>query len=68
LEAFVANASLAPRLQDRVKDLHMELEKAASDQQNTVAEELHLAEERLLHAEKKGIKETCLGGLSRKRS
>jgi CPA1 family monovalent cation:H+ antiporter len=54
---------LAPRLQDRVKDLHMDLEKAAADHQNAVAEELHLAEERLLHAEKDGIKEAYLAGI-----
>jgi CPA1 family monovalent cation:H+ antiporter len=54
---------LAPRLQDRVKELHMDLEEAAAEHQNAVAEELHLAEERLLHAEKDGIKEAYLAGI-----
>jgi CPA1 family monovalent cation:H+ antiporter len=54
---------LAPRLQDRVKELHMDLEEAAADYQNAVAEELHLAQERLLHAEKDGIKEAYLAGV-----
>ena len=54
---------LAPRLQDRVKELHMDLEEAAADYQNAVAEELHLAQERLLHAEKDGIKEAYLAGI-----
>jgi CPA1 family monovalent cation:H+ antiporter len=54
---------LAPRLQDRVKELHMDLEEAAAEHQNAVAEELHLAEERLLHAEKDGIREAYLAGV-----
>ncbi|MBE9534418.1 MAG: Na+/H+ antiporter [Proteobacteria bacterium] len=54
---------LAPRLQDRVKELHTDLEEAAAEHQNAVAEELHLAEERLLHAEKDGIKEAYLAGI-----
>jgi CPA1 family monovalent cation:H+ antiporter len=54
---------LAPRLQGRVKELHMDLEQAAADHQHAVAEELHLAEERLLHAEKDGIKEAYLAGI-----
>ena len=54
---------LAPRLQDRVQELHMDLEEAAADHQNAVAEELHLAEKRLLHAEKDGIKEAYLAGI-----
>jgi hypothetical protein len=63
LGTFVANESLAPRLQDRVKELHMAVAEAAADHQNAVAEELHLAEERLLHAEKDGIKEVYLAGI-----
>jgi hypothetical protein len=63
LGPFGANESLAPRLQDRVQDLHMDLEKAAADHQNALAEELYLAEERLLHAEKNGIKEAYLAGI-----
>ena len=54
---------LAPRLQDRVKELHVDLAEAAADHQNAVAEELHLAQERLLHAEKDGIKEAYLAGV-----
>ena len=54
---------LASRLQDRVKELHADLEEAAAEHQNAVAEELHLAEERLLHAEKDGIKEAYLAGI-----
>ena len=54
---------LAPRLQDRVQELHIDLEEAAADHQNAVAEELHLAQERLLHAEKDGIKEAYLAGV-----
>jgi hypothetical protein len=41
----------------------MDLEEAAADHQNAVAEELHLAEKRLLHAEKDGIKEAYLAGI-----
>jgi hypothetical protein len=54
---------LAPRLQDRVTELHTDLEEAAAEHQNAVAEELDLAEERLLHAEKDGIKEAYLAGI-----
>jgi CPA1 family monovalent cation:H+ antiporter len=54
---------LAPRLQDRVKELHVDLEEAAAEHQDAVAEELHLAQERLLHAEKDGIKEAYLAGV-----
>ena len=54
---------LAPRLQDRVQKLHMDLEEAAAKHQSAVAEELHLAQERLLHAEKDGIKEAYLAGV-----
>jgi hypothetical protein len=39
------------------------LEEAAAEHQNAVAEELDLAEERLLHAEKDGIKEAYLAGI-----
>ena len=38
----------------------MDLEKATADHQNALAEELHLAEERLLHAKKDGIKKAYL--------
>ena len=41
----------------------MDLEKAAADHQNAVTEELYLAEERLLHAEKNEIKEDYLSGI-----
>jgi hypothetical protein len=41
----------------------MDLEEAAADHQNAIAEELHLAEDRLLHAEKDGIKEAYLAGI-----
>ncbi len=54
---------LAPRLQDRVQELHVDLAEAAADHQNAVAEELHLAQERLLNAEKDGIKEAYLAGV-----
>jgi CPA1 family monovalent cation:H+ antiporter len=54
---------LAPRLQDRVQELHIDLEEAAANHQSAVAEELHLAQERLLHAEKDGIKEAYLAGV-----
>ena len=54
---------LAPRLQDRVKKLHLDLEEAAAEHQDAITEELHLAEKRLLHAEKDGIKEAYLAGV-----
>lgn len=41
----------------------MDLEEAAADHQSAVARELHLAEKRLLHAEKDGIREAFLAGV-----
>ncbi len=54
---------LAPRLQDRLRELQVDLDEAAASQQDAVAQELHRAEERLLHAEKDGIKEAYLSGI-----
>jgi CPA1 family monovalent cation:H+ antiporter len=54
---------LAPRLHDRLQELQMGLDDAAANQQEAVAEELHRAEERLLHAEKDGIKDAYLSGI-----
>ncbi len=54
---------LAPRLHDRLNQLHADLDKVAADHQDAVAEELSRAEERLLHAEKDGIKEAYLAGI-----
>jgi CPA1 family monovalent cation:H+ antiporter len=54
---------LAPRLQDRLKDLKVDLHEVAAIEQEAVAEELDRAEERLLHAEKDGIREAYLSGI-----
>ena len=54
---------LAPRLQDRLKDLKVDLDEIADREQEAVAEELDRAEERLLHAEKDGIREAYLCGI-----
>lgn len=54
---------LAPRLHDRLEELHVNLAEVAAEHQDAVAEELHRAEERLLHAEKDGIKEAYLAGI-----
>jgi CPA1 family monovalent cation:H+ antiporter len=54
---------LAPRLQDRLKRLEIDLTEAAASHQEAVTEELRQAEERLLHAEKDGIKEAYLTGI-----
>ena len=54
---------LAPRLHDRLQELQRGLDDAAANQQEAVAEELHRAEERLLHAEKDGIKDAYLSGI-----
>lgn len=54
---------LAQRLQARLKELHDELDEAADNHQDAVAQELQRAEERLLHAEKDGIKEAYMAGI-----
>jgi hypothetical protein len=54
---------LAPRLQDRLKDLKVDLHEVAGVEQRAVTEELHRAEERLLHAEKNGVREAYLSGI-----
>jgi len=54
---------LAPRLQDRLRDLKVDLHEVAAVAQKAVTEELHRAEERLLHAEKDGIREAFLSGI-----
>ena len=54
---------LAPRLQDRLKDLKIGLGEIAALEREAVAEELERAEERLLHAEKDGIREAYLSGI-----
>jgi CPA1 family monovalent cation:H+ antiporter len=54
---------LAPPLQDRLKDLKADLHEVAAVEQKAVTEELHRAEERLLHAEKDGIREAYLSGI-----
>ncbi len=54
---------LAPRLHDRLEELHVNLAEVTAEHQDAVAEELHRAEERLLHAEKDGIKEAYLAGI-----
>ena len=54
---------LAHRLQDRLQELHDGLEEGADNYQDAVALELLLAEERLLHAEKDGIKEAYVAGI-----
>ena len=54
---------LAPRLQDRLNDLNIHLHEIAAIEREAVAEELERAEERLLHAEKDGIKEAYLSGV-----
>jgi CPA1 family monovalent cation:H+ antiporter len=54
---------LAPHLQDRLKDLRVDLHEIAAIEREAVAEELDRAEERLLHAEKDGIREAYLAGI-----
>ena len=54
---------LAPRLQNRLKDLKVDLHEIAEIEREAVAEELDRAEERLLHAEKNGIREAYLSGI-----
>jgi CPA1 family monovalent cation:H+ antiporter len=54
---------LAPRLHDRLKELHLDLDKMAADHQDAVAGELQSARERLLHAEKDGVKDAYLAGI-----
>ena len=54
---------LAPRLHERLKELQSNLDDAAVNQEEAVAEELHRAQERLLHAEKDGIKDAYLSGI-----
>jgi CPA1 family monovalent cation:H+ antiporter len=54
---------LAKGLEERLQQLHVDLDKAATDQEDAVAEELRRAEERLLHAEKDGIREAFLAGI-----
>jgi CPA1 family monovalent cation:H+ antiporter len=55
--------TLAPRLHDRLKKLQLDLNRVAADHQTAVAEELYRAEERLLYAEKDGIKDAYLAGI-----
>jgi CPA1 family monovalent cation:H+ antiporter len=59
---------LAPPLQDRLKDLKADLHEVAASEQSAVTEELHHAEERLLHAEKDGIREAYLSGIISERA
>ena len=54
---------LAPRLHDRLQELHVDLDRVAAGHKDAVAAELHRAEERLLHAEKDGIKDAYLAGI-----
>jgi CPA1 family monovalent cation:H+ antiporter len=54
---------LAPRLHDRLQELHVDLDEVSAKHQDAVAEEFHRAEERLLNAEKDGIKEAYLTGI-----
>ena len=54
---------LAPRLQGRLKDLKADLNEIATMERQAVAEELDRAEERLLLAEKDGIREAYLSGI-----
>ena len=54
---------LAPRLQGRLKDLKVALHEIAAIEREAVAEELGQAEERLLQAEKDGIREAYLSGI-----
>ena len=54
---------LASRLHDRLKELHLDLDKMAADHEDAVAEELRSAGERLLHAEKDGVKDAYLAGI-----
>ncbi len=54
---------LAPRLHDRLKELHLALDEISAEHTDAVAEELHRAEERLLYAEKDGIKEAYITGI-----
>ena len=55
--------ALAPRLHDRMQKLNVDLDEVAADHQEAIAEELRLAEARLFHAEKDGIKEAYLAGI-----
>jgi CPA1 family monovalent cation:H+ antiporter len=55
--------TLAPRLHDRMKEVQVDLDRVAADHQTAVAEELYRAQERLLHAEKDGIKDAYLAGV-----
>ncbi len=54
---------LAPRLHNRLQELHVDLDQIATEHQDAVAEELHRAERRVLHAEKDGIKDAYLAGI-----
>ena len=54
---------LAPRLQDRLEGLKVDLHEIAAIEREAVAEELNRAQERLLHAEKDGIREAYLSGI-----
>ena len=54
---------LAPRLQDRLEGLKVDLHEIAAIEREAVAEELGQAEERLLQAEKDGIREAYLSGI-----
>jgi hypothetical protein len=59
---------LAPPLQDRLNDLKIDLHEVSAREQKAVAEELRRAEERLLHAEKDGIREAYLAGIISERA
>jgi CPA1 family monovalent cation:H+ antiporter len=54
---------LAQRLLDRLQELDADLEGVSADHREAFAEELRRAEERLLHAEKDGIKDAYLAGI-----
>ncbi|UCG12529.1 MAG: Na+/H+ antiporter [Deltaproteobacteria bacterium] len=54
---------LAQRLHSRLEGLRSDIANVVDNYQNAVADELHRAEERLLHTEKDGIKEAYLAGI-----
>ena len=54
---------LSQRLKDRLQRLHDDLEQVALEEEDAVHEELRLAEQRLFHAEKDGVKDAYLAGL-----
>jgi len=59
---------LAPPLQDRLNNLKADLHEVSALEQKAVTEELRRGEERLLHAEKDGIREAYLSGIISERA